>query len=149
MTTWQLKAFSDLSLTQLYDLLALRQNVFVVEQDCPYPDADGDDMNWLHLLGYQSGELVAYARIRPGSAEQPARIGRVVVAEKARGQQLGRQLMQESMRLVLNRDQCNEIVIGAQLYLLDFYTSLGFMSEGDDYLEDGIPHQDMRYRNDP
>jgi ElaA protein len=146
-TTWQLKRFDELSLHQLYELLALRQAVFVVEQDCPYQDADGADAACQHLLAYQNGQLVAYARLFVHPEGKASRIGRVIVAPQARGQQLGRELMQRAMRTVLNQSSSRQIVIGAQQYLLGFYQSLGFINEGDGYLEDGIPHQDMNYHD--
>lgn len=147
---WQLKRFSELSAQTMHDMLRLRQDVFVVEQNCPYPDIDGTDHEWLHLLGYQQGELVAYARLRLREAEQAqepqARIGRVLVAEKARGQALGRALMVEAMAHIHSMHPKRPIILGAQCYLLAFYRSLGFQSVGGEYLEDGIPHQDMEWR---
>lgn len=143
--TWQLKHFDDLSRHQLYAVLALRQAVFVVEQNCPYLDADGADDQCQHLLGYEQDTLVAYARLFIHPDGQPSRIGRVIVAPQARGQQLGRELMRRAIREVLQQSTSKQIVIGAQQYLLRFYQSLGFISEGEGYLEDGIPHQDMSY----
>ncbi|MGX5914887.1 GNAT family N-acetyltransferase [Aliidiomarina sp. Khilg15.8] len=145
--TWQLKTFNELSLHQLYDLLALRQAVFVVEQDCPYQDADGADDQCQHLLGYEGDTLVAYARLFVHPGDEASRIGRVIIAEQARGRQLGRELMRQAMQIVLEQSNSKQIVIGAQQYLLGFYQSLGFINEGEEYLEDGIPHQDMRYHD--
>lgn len=158
MLNWRLQTFQQLSLTALYELLALRQAVFVVEQNCPYQDADGEDSAALHLMGWEGQELVAYARIFHAS-EQPHnnnsaashgaernchRIGRVIVAPQARGKQLGRELMERAIAEAFAGNPGLDIVIGAQCYLLDFYRSLGFVCEGQEYLEDGIPHQDMR-----
>lgn len=154
---WSSKTFADLSLDELYQVLALRQQVFVVEQACAYQDADGEDHLATHLLGYVDSQLVAYARVftalsddherttlSHGASHEAHRIGRVIIAPQARGAQLGRQLMQRAMELAFSAAPQTDIVIGAQTYLLDFYHSLGFVDEGDEYLEDGIPHQDMR-----
>lgn len=156
---WQLKTFDQLSLNELYDILNLRQQVFVVEQNCPYLDADGEDIHALHLFAYEAKELITYARIFHASGIEPTgqkanlhgadphthRIGRVAVALSARNRQLGRKLMQRAMEVALQGEHSNEIVIGAQSYLLNFYQSLGFKCEGEPYLEDDIPHQDMRF----
>lgn len=148
MTHFQCLSFSELSLDQLYAVMALRQEVFVVEQDCPYLDADGSDQKGWHLLGENAtGELVAYARLLPQGVtyEKYASIGRVVNAKSVRGQGLGQQLMQEAIahyqRLLPNVP----LKISAQCYLLKFYTNLGFNAVGEEYLEDGIPHIGMVY----
>lgn len=154
---WYSKTFTALSLDELYQILALRQQVFVVEQQCPYQDADGEDHLALHVMGYMDGDLVAYARVfaalnddqqtttlNHGASQGAHRIGRVIVAPQARGEQLGRQLMHRAIQLAFAADPETDIVIGAQTYLLDFYHSLGFVDERDEYLEDDIPHQDMR-----
>lgn len=155
MIDWQLKTFNELSVADLYAVLALRQAVFVVEQNCPYQDADGEDQQALHLLGYEDEQLIAYARIFHATGKQKTslhgadadvhRIGRVIVAPHARGRQLGRVLMEKAMQVALSNSVSQQIVIGAQCYLLDFYHSLDFICEGSEYLEDGIPHQDMRF----
>lgn len=154
---WQSKAFEALSLDELYQILSLRQQVFVVEQNCAYQDADGEDPLAIHLMCFADNTLLAYARmfsVQPeatrdatlahGASSDAHRIGRVIVAPQARGQQLGRQLMQRAIELAFAADANSDILVGAQTYLLDFYHSLGFVSEGAEYLEDGIPHQDMR-----
>ena len=154
---WQSKAFEALSLDELYQILSLRQQVFVVEQNCAYQDADGEDSIAMHLMCFADNSLLAYARVfqrlpaatrdatlAHGASADPHRIGRVIVAPQARGQQLGRQLMERAMRLAFTADANSDIVVAAQTYLLDFYHSLGFINEGAEYLEDGIPHQDMR-----
>ncbi len=135
--------FNNLSVFQLYEIMALRQAVFVVEQNCPYVDADGKDLPSWHLLGRQTdGQLVAYARLLPKGVAYPdyPSIGRVLSAPNARGAGLGRLLMEtaliESRRLFGD----HPVKIGAQLYLLEFYQSLGFFAVGEEYLEDGIPH---------
>ena len=152
---WQLKTFNQLTAQEMHDLLRLRQDIFVVEQNCVYADIDGTDHEWLHLLGTvtQGGDecasrLVAYARLRftTASNEPIARIGRVAVAREARGQALGRALMEQAMAAVHAQLPSRTIVLGAQVYLLEFYQSLGFKNVGAAYMEDGIPHQDMEWR---
>lgn len=156
--TWCTKPYAELSRDELYAILALRQQVFVVEQACAYLDADGEDHKALHIMAWQQQQLVGYARVFHASGTIAApkqhhhgadpdvhRIGRVILAPQARGQQLGRTLMQRAMQLALSHSGSSEIVIGAQTYLLSFYQDLGFISEGDVYLEDDIEHQDMRY----
>ena len=143
---WQVKPFAALTAQELYAVFKLRQDVFIVEQTCPYPDIDGTDTEWLHVLGWQDNQLAAYARIRyPNETYSQARIGRVVVASFARGQQLGRLLMQYCMQNIQQAAPKAMIALGAQTYLLDFYQSLGFVSVSETYLEDDIPHQDMEW----
>lgn len=143
-TKWEVKAFDVLSVPEVYAMWKLRQDVFVVEQTCPYPDIDGTDEQWLHVFGWQGEVLVTYARLKWVGHE--ARIGRVLVAESARGQQLGRELMKQAMDYILRSNPRSSIVLSAQTYLLDFYQSLGFVSTSETYLEDDIPHQDMEYQ---
>ena len=139
--------FDELTLIQLYEVMALRQTVFVVEQNCPYLDADGKDVDSWHLLGYDdhSGRLVAYTRLIPKGLTYAdyASIGRVATAPDARGQGIGRRLMLESIRHARNRFGDSPIKISAQAYLLQFYQDLGFVPVGKEYLEDGIPHIGM------
>lgn len=138
--------FADLSVFELYDLMRLRQEVFVVEQNCPYLDADGMDQNAWHLMGRNtSGQLLAYTRLLPiGAAySEYTSIGRVVSAPAARGTGAGREVMQRSIELCRHLFGPHPIKIGAQTYLLRFYESLGFVSTGEAYLEDGIPHTKM------
>ncbi|UYZ63523.1 GNAT family N-acetyltransferase [Hymenobacter weizhouensis] len=143
--TWTTKPFADLSLAELYALLQLRSEVFVVEQTCAFQDIDGQDQAATHLLGHTpAGELAAYARLfGPGISYPEASIGRVVVSPRLRRYGLGRELLRQAL------DQCTAlfgaqpIQIGAQLYLQDFYESFGFRQQGPGYLEDGIPHIHM------
>lgn len=139
-------SFAELGVTRLYDVLALRQRVFVVEQDCPYLDADGLDPACHHLLGYRDGVLVAYVRVLPMGVQYPDAhaIGRVVTAPEARRVGLGRPLMREGLRRL--RETCGEgpVKLGAQAYLQGFYESLGYRVCGPGYLEDGIPHLPMK-----
>lgn len=146
LLTWTTKPFANLTLSELYALLQLRSEVFVVEQQCAFQDLDGQDQAAQHLLGYTAeGELAAYARLfGPGRSYAEVSIGRVVTSPRLRrygfGQQLLRQAIAECERLFGPQP----IKIGAQLYLKAFYESFGFRQLGDGYLEDGIPHIYMR-----
>ncbi|MCU0341579.1 MAG: GNAT family N-acetyltransferase [Spirosomaceae bacterium] len=139
-------SFDQLSLRQLYDVLALRTDVFIVEQNCPFHDTDGKDFVAHHCLGYDSeGDLVAYTRLFDAdlSFEGYVSIGRVATARKVRGQGLGQELLRFSLQKCVELYSPKPIKIGAQKYLLKFYESFGFVSTGHDYLEDGIPHAIM------
>lgn len=144
--TWTSMRFDRLSTRDLYDLLALRSQVFVVEQNCVFLDTDHCDQAAWHLLGRAAdGRLVAYLRgIDAGVKYVEPSIGRVVVAEQARGHGLGRVLMEEGMRRARAVWPRSDIVIGAQQRLEAFYASLGFVGEGELYIEDGIDHIRMR-----
>ncbi len=143
---WEIKAFDQLSLQELYTIFTLRTNVFVVEQACPYPELDGKDPNCLHLLGTINGELVAYLRILPaGLRYDEVSIGRVVVKPSHRGKGLGRLMMEQAIHCITNEWKESQIKIGAQAYLEKFYQSLGFEPVSEVYLEDDIPHLDMLY----
>jgi ElaA protein len=145
---WVQKDFSELSGAEVYQILALRLQVFVVEQTCHYQDADGSDLVCIHLCGYDSKGLVAYARLIPPGEKYPeASIGRVVIAPRARGTGIGKQLMIESMRRTREHFSIAELSISAQAYLIAFYQDLGFAMIGEQYLEDGIPHIEMRYQH--
>jgi ElaA protein len=138
--------FKDLSVYELYDIMALRSEVFVVEQNCAYQDADGKDLHGWHLLGLNTeGELVVYTRLLPKgvSYKNYASIGRVVNSPKVRGLGYGKILMTESIAQMKKLFPSQPVKIGAQSYLLKFYQSLGFESTGEEYLEDGIPHTSM------
>ena len=141
MPTWIFKPFTELTLTELYAIMRLRQEVFIVEQNCPFLDAEGKDLKSYHLMGYVNNELVAYSRIvKPGVSYQEVSIGRVVSSTKHRGLAYGRQLMSESIAQIEKQYGPVPIRIGAQQYLQKFYESFGFVKEGEAYLEDGIPH---------
>ena len=144
--TWTWTRFEALSVRDLYDLLALRNQVFVVEQTCVFPDTDYCDQSAWHLLGRDAdGQLVAYLRgIDAGIKYREPSLGRVVTAERVRGHGLGRALMEEGIRRGRALWPRRDIVIGAQQRLAAFYTSLGFIVEGETYLEDGIDHIRMR-----
>ncbi|MAZ26773.1 MAG: GNAT family N-acetyltransferase [Cytophagaceae bacterium] len=135
------KTYDELTKDALYDLLQLRAEVFVVEQDCPYQDVDGKDKKALHVLAYAKGELAAYTRIfAPGDYFERASIGRVVVKQAQRKNKFGYSLMNKSIEVINNHYGNVEIEISAQEYLKKFYTSLGFDQVGEGYLEDNIPH---------
>ena len=141
---WICKNFSDLSNEELYKILQLRSAVFVVEQNSVYLDCDDKDQHSYHLMGWHQDNLVAYARlIPPGIAYNEASIGRVVTASASRGKNIGRQLMDLSIKYVRQLFNEQRITIGAQLYLKNFYRSLGFVEAGDVYLEDTIEHIKM------
>ncbi len=138
--------FNELSVYELYEIMALRQQVFIIEQNCPYLDADSKDLKAMHLMGRDTeGALVAYTRLLPTGVSYPdyASIGRVVSSHKVRGKGIGKELMQESIKWMHTFFPNEPVKIGAQTYLLAFYTSLGFVSTGEDYLEDNIPHTVM------
>jgi len=144
--TWRCWQWNEWSNTQLYDALRLRSQIFVVEQNCVFPEMDGIDPECEHVCGTDAaGRLLAYARLlRPGLKYDEASIGRVVVDESARGFKLGVRLMETSLALCRARWPGQPIRIGAQQHLGKFYGSLGFMQISEPYLEDGIWHIDMR-----
>ena len=138
------KDFQQLTKTELYDVLQLRSEVFVVEQDCVYQDIDGKDQKALHVLAYKDDNLVAYTRIfKPGDYFKEASIGRVVVKENQRQHKYGYDIMKASISVIENHYKTSEIRISAQTYLKQFYKNLDFKTIGEEYLEDGIPHINM------
>ena len=139
-----IKKFNELSTHELYAVLQLRAEVFVVEQDCVYQDLDNKDLDAYHVLGVLDTKIVAYARIfKPGDYFLESSIGRIVVKKEFRKFQYGYQLVQNSIQFIENNLQQNTILISAQSYLTKFYNSLGFTQVGEEYLEDGIPHIKM------
>jgi ElaA protein len=144
MLKTKVKTFQELSTQELYNLLQLRSEVFVVEQDCVYQDVDGKDHKALHVLGYNNKRLVAYTRVfQPGDYFEEASIGRVVVKESQRQHKFGYDIMNASIKAVQQKYKISKIRISAQTYLKSFYNSLGFNEVGEEYLEDGIPHINM------
>lgn len=145
MTEFQIKPFEALSTTELYQILQLRSEVFVVEQNCVYQDVDGKDLKAFHVLGYQDNILVAYARLfRPNDYFEASSIGRVIVKASHREQKLGHDLIRTAIETIASLFQETRITISAQLYLQRFYESHGFVKQGESYLEDDIPHIEMR-----
>ena len=141
---WVLKKFQELTPDELYALLRLRAEVFVVEQTCAFQDLDNKDQPSYHLLGFLQDELVAYTRlVPPGISYTAASIGRVVTSPAHRKKGFGKLLMQESIKVCDQLFGKNTIMIGAQCYLIEFYSSLGFVPSGEVYLEDGIEHIEM------
>jgi ElaA protein len=142
---WKIKRFDALSSQELYNLLQLRSEVFVVEQNCVYQDIDGKDEKAIHLIGEDNGKIVAYARLfKPNDYFEQASIGRVVVKESYRDKKLGHLLMREAIRVIETHFEETKITISAQLYLKKFYESHGFVQNSDMYLEDDIPHIEMK-----
>ena len=141
---WNLRPFAELTVNELYAILQLRSEVFVVEQQCVYLDTDNKDQSSHHLMGWQDDKLVAYTRLLPaGLAFKEPSIGRVVSSSSVRGTGIGRQLMERSIEAAHQLFGRVPIRIGAQCYLRNFYTSLGFREDSAVYLEDGIEHIEM------
>ena len=138
---YKIKTFSQLTITELYEILQLRAEVFVVEQDCVYQDVDGKDQKALHVFGLKNHQIVAYTRIfKPGDYFENTSIGRVVVSEKERKYGYGHELMTASIKAIKEHFNEDKITISAQVYLKKFYESHRFIKVGEEYLEDGIPH---------
>jgi len=145
--TFSVKSFSELSNVELYELLRLRSEVFVVEQNCVFLDQDNKDLKCHHLMLWEGEEMVGYTRLVPaGLSYQEMAIGRVVTSPAARGKGYGRVLMEKSIEQCQAIFGAGPIRIGAQTYALGFYSSLGFVAEGDTYDEDGIEHIEMVWK---
>lgn len=143
---WQTLTFPELDAQRLYAVLRLRQQVFVVEQQCAYLDLDNLDLPAHHMLCTREAQLLAYQRcLEPGLVYQESSLGRIVVDTSMRGQQLGRELVQRGIAYNLSHWPEHAIRINAQAHLQAFYLELGFIAEGEEYLEDNIPHRQMRY----
>ncbi len=141
---WKFNFFNELGVDELYTILQLRNEVFVVEQNCVYQDADNKDAASYHLTGWEGNTLAAYCRILPpGLSYSEASIGRVVSSPAYRKTGCGRALMNEAILRTLSQFDCNTIRISAQLYLQKFYEQLGFTPVGETYMEDNIPHIEM------
>ena len=141
---FEIKDFNQLSTQDLYALLQLRSEVFVVEQDCVYLDLDGKDQLAYHVLGYKDSILTAYARVfKPGDYFSKSSIGRIIVKKKYRRFKYGDLLVKNSIDFIEKEFKEKEILISAQAYLINFYNNLGFVQKGEQYLEDDIPHIKM------
>jgi len=141
---FEIKRFKELSAEELYFVLRLRSEVFVVEQNCVYQDIDGKDTKALHVLGIYDDKIIAYSRLfAPGDYFDAASIGRVVISDTYRDRKWGHDLIQESIQAISSAFGYGRITISAQLYLKKFYEVHGFVQDGDEYLEDGIPHIKM------
>ena len=143
--TFKIKRFNELSSVELYSVLQLRSEVFVVEQNCVYQDIDGKDEKALHLLGELEGKIVAYARLfKAGHYFDNASIGRVIVHPEARDKKFGHEMMQQAIAGIETYFKETKITISAQLYLKKFYESHNFVQTSEMYLEDDIPHIEMK-----
>jgi ElaA protein len=141
---WLCKKFDDLTPHELYAILQLRNEVFVVEQDCVFQDADNKDQHCYHVMGWRENDLAAYSRIVPPEISySESSIGRIVTSPNARGNGIGRELVKQSIEELYIIFGKIPIKIGAQMYLQKFYESFGFRQTSDIYLEDDIPHMEM------
>lgn len=144
---WELKKFEELKVEEIYKILKIRNEVFIVEQQCAYQDCDGKDENSYHLYLQDNGEIIAYLRIlKKGVSYDEISIGRVLVHKNYRGKGISREMMLKAINFIeLNLNE-KEIKIQAQSYLVNFYRSLRFKEASNEYLEDNIPHIDMLYK---
>lgn len=141
---WVYKSFKELTVDELYAVIQLRNEVFSVEQHCVYQDADDKDQPAFHLCGWDENKLAAYCRILPkGISYDHPGIGRVVTSPQYRRGGYGRELMQLAVKRTIEQFNDTIIIISAQLYLKDFYGSIGFVQISEPYMEDGIPHIKM------
>jgi ElaA protein len=148
MTNWTFKPFRQLSTEELYAILRLRSEVFVVEQNCVFLDMDNKDHHCDHLMGWNGDRLAAYSRIVPaGISYVESSIGRIVTSPAARGAGIGRELLVNSIDHLYTLYGKRDIRIGAQCYLKKFYESFRFVQKGEIYLEDGIEHIEMLLAN--
>ena len=145
MMKWVLKKFDELTPHELYSILQLRNEVFVVEQNCIYQDADNKDQASYHFAGWKNDKLITYTRLLPkGIAYNDyVSIGRVVTSPSERGNGIGKEMIQRSIEQLNNLFESVPIKIGAQIYLKKFYSEFGFQQTSDIYLEDGIEHIEM------
>ena len=147
MLSFVIKSFKELSKLELYKILRLRAEVFIVEQNCVYQDIDDKDQKALHVILLKDKSIIGYTRIfGPGDYFDEASIGRVVISEKERHNNHGSDLMKTSIDVIYNQLHENSIKISAQCYLENFYKALGFVLIGESYLEDGIPHIAMIHK---
>lgn len=144
MIEWQWRRFEDLAIKQLYEIIAAREAVFIVEQNCPYQDVDGIDRHAQHLAGWSDGKLAAYCRVVDAGIKYPEpSIGRVLTTAEFRGQQLGKELLSRAIEKIERDTPRTGIRISAQLYLKRFYKEFGFEQVSETYMEDDIPHIEM------
>lgn len=148
MINWHIKSFDKLNSMELYKILQLRINIFMLEQNCLYPECDDKDFLAKHLFAMDDTAVIAYARLLPPGVSYPeASIGRVIVSDKYRSQKLGYQLMDRALVSVKRNFPMDAIRISAQAHLQRFYENLGFEHVGEPYLEDDIPHIEMLLAN--
>ena len=142
---WVTKKFDVLSVIELYQILRLRSEIFVVEQNCVYQDLDNKDQKALHLFGEYDGKIIAYSRLfKAGDYFDCSSIGRVVVAANYRDKKFGHELIKQGIAEIRNHFNEENITISAQLYLKKFYETHGFIQTSEMYLEDDIPHIEMK-----
>jgi ElaA protein len=142
---WVTKKFDALSVVELYQILRLRSEIFVVEQNCVYQDLDNKDQKALHLFGEYDGKIIAYSRLfKAGDYFDYSSIGRVVVDENYRDKKFGHELIKQGIAEIRNHFNEENITISAQLYLKKFYETHGFIQTSEMYLEDDIPHIEMK-----
>ncbi|MDZ3952411.1 GNAT family N-acetyltransferase [Bacillus thuringiensis] len=147
---WKYKQFEELTISELYNLLKERTKIFVLEQNCPYLDIDGKDPFSYHIFKENEGEIIAYARVVPsGILHQEVSIGRVFVKKEYRGQGIAEELLKKVLQYIHHELREVMVKIQAQEYLKKFYSSLGFQTISEVYLEDNIPHIDMMLRDMP
>ncbi len=143
--SWHCKEFDQFTITELYAVLEARVNVFVVEQNCPYPELSGGDEQAIHIWAQKQNQIAAYCRVfAPGIKYEQASIGRVLTTLPFRQFGLGKELIERAIQIIEERFKTRDICISAQDYLLKFYGEFGFKPTGKSYLEDGIPHSEMR-----
>lgn len=143
---FKIKKFNELTTLELYNILALRAEIFVVEQECVYNDVDGKDLESIHIWLEDDGIITAYVRVvAPGISYSEPSIGRVVVNPDYRNQGLAKKIVSEGIKYITETMKEPKITIGAQEYLIDFYSSFGFKRISETYIEDGIPHLDMQF----
>lgn len=142
---WVTKKFDALSVVELYQILRLRSEIFVVEQNCVYQDLDNKDQKAMHLFGEFKGKIIAYSRLfKAGDYFDCSSIGRVVVAANYRDKKFGHELIKQGIAEIRNHFNEENITISAQLYLKKFYETHGFIQTSEMYLEDDIPHIEMK-----
>ena len=141
---WRWKQFEDLTVSELYEVVELRERVFIVEQNCVYLDSDGADRWAWHLMGYSNGKLVAYLRALPQGVKYPdCSIGRIVTAAEVRKTGWGKELVKQGIARIDHQFGRSPIRISAQAYLEKFYSEFAFRRVSENYLEDNIPHLEM------
>lgn len=143
---YKIRTFDELSNKELYSILRLRSEIFVVEQNCVYQDLDNKDLNAYHLMAIENGELIGYLRIlNKGVSYKEASIGRVVVKKEYRRKKLGLEIINKGIDFIINTLQEKEVRISAQVYAKNLYKKAGFVEVSEEYLEDDIPHVEMLY----
>lgn len=144
---WNIKKFNEFKAEEIYKILELRNEIFIVEQECAYLDCDSKDLNSYHLFSEENGEIIAYLRIlEKGVSYDEISIGRVSVKKSYRGKGIAREMLLKAIKFIEDNLKEDTIKIQAQAYLIDFYSNLGFKAVSEEYLEDNIPHIDMIYK---